>query len=226
MTSPEIESLIAEAIDNRPRVTNAAMNLYIHNGRLICGARTVMPEDAVFVACVPPDQFENGFSDKEWKLIVEKIENTLAEAEFTATAAKLPAAAAVDKSQAEIEAEQKRFIERRSEQRLRHYRPIWFAEDLDLDKGPSQGQMVDISSCSMAFTCDSDEAYLCPGQQITVRFSVPCFDSGESPETVSFERTGCICRVDDLNSLSCRIALQFAQPLPFKPAEQSCSNPD
>ncbi len=48
MTSAEIESLIAEAIDNRPRVTNAAMNLYIHNGRLICGARIVMPEDAVY----------------------------------------------------------------------------------------------------------------------------------------------------------------------------------
>ena len=224
MTSPEIESLIAEAIDNRPRVTNAAMNLYIHNGRLICGARTVMPEDAVFVACVPPDQFENGFSDKEWKLIVEKIENTLAEAEFTATAAKPPAAAAVDKSQAEIEAEQKRFIERRSEQRLRHYRPIWFAEDFD--KGPSQGQMFDISSSGMAFTCDSDETYICPGQQITARFSVPCFDSAKFPETVSFERTGCICRVNDLNSLSRRIALQFAQPLPFKPGEQSYSVPD
>ncbi len=224
MTSPEIESLIAEAIDNRPRVTNAAMNLYIHNGRLICGARTVMPEDAVFVACVPPDRFENGFSNKEWKLIVEKIENALAEAEFTATAAKPPAAAAVDKSQAEIEAEQKRFIERRSEQRLRHYRPIWFAEDLD--KGPLQGQMVDISSRGMAFTCDSDETYICPGQQITARFSVPCYDSAKSPEMVSFERTGCICRVDDLNSLSRRVALQFAQPLPFKPGEQSCSIPD
>jgi hypothetical protein len=83
-----------------------------------------------------------------------------------------------------------------------------------------QAQMFDVSSCGMAFTCDGDEAYICPGQQITTRFSVPCFDSAKSPETVSFERTGCICRVDDLNSISRRIALQFAQPLPFKPGEQ------
>lgn len=217
MTSPEIESLIAEAIDNRPRVTNTAMNLYLHNGRLICGARIVMPEDAVFVAHVPPDRFENGFSDREWKLVVEKIENTLAEAEFTVSAAR-PPAVAVAKSQAEIEDGEKKFMERRSEQRLRHYRPIWFAEDFD--KGLLQGQMFDVSSCGMAFTCDSDKAYLCPGRQITTRFSVPCFDSAKSPETVSFERTGCICRVDDLNSVSRRIALQFAEPLPFKPGEQ------
>ena len=209
--------MIAEAIDNRPRVTNTAMNLYLHNGRLICGARIVMPEDAVFVAHVPPDRFENGFSDREWKLVVEKIENTLAEAEFTVSAAR-PPAVAVAKSQAEIEDGEKKFMERRSEQRLRHYRPIWFAEDFD--KGLLQGQMFDVSSCGMAFTCDSDEAYLCPGRQITTRFSVPCFDSAKSPETVSFERTGCICRVDDLNSVSRRIAIQFAEPLPFKPGEQ------
>ena len=218
MTSPEIESLIAEAIDNRPRVTNAVMNLYIHNGRLICGARIVMPEGAVFVARVPPDRFENGFSEREWKLIVEKMENTLAKAEFTVSTDGTPTTAVADKSQAEKEAEQKRFIERRSERRLRHYRPIWFAENFD--KGPLQAQMFDVSSCGMAFTCDGDETYICPGQQITTRFSVPCFDSAKSPETVSFERTGCICRVDDLNSVSRRIAIQFAEPLPFKPGEQ------
>ncbi len=218
MTSSEIESLITEATDSRPKVTNAAMNLYIHNGRLICGARIVMPEDAVFVACIPPDRFKNGFSDREWKLIVEKIENIMAKAELTVSTAGVPAAAAASESQAKVETEQKRFIERRKERRLRHYRPIWFAEDLDEE--PLLGQMVDVCSSGMAFTCDNDEAYICPGRRITTRFSIPRFDSGKSPETVSFERTGCICRVEDLNGLSRRVAVQFAQPLPFKPAEQ------
>jgi hypothetical protein len=223
MTSPEIENLVVEAIDNRPKVTKAAMNLYIRNCRLICGARTVMPKDAVFIAHVPPDRFENGFSEKEWKLIVEKIENVLAKAEST-TVAGLPAAATASESQGEEETEQKEFAERRSEQRLRYYRPIWFSEDFD--KGPLQGQMVDVCSRGMAFTCDSGEPYMCAGRRVTTRFNVPRFDLGRSPEMMSFERTGCVCRVDDSNGISRRVALQFAEPLPFKPGEQLHSVPD
>ena len=223
MTSPEIENLIAEAIDNRPRITNAAMNLYIHNGRLVCGSRIVMPEGAVFIAHVPPDRLENGFSEREWKLIVEKIDNVLAKAEST-TAASLPAAAAISDSQAEVETGQEKFTERRSEQRLRYYRPIWFSEDFD--KGPLQGQMVDVCCRGMAFTCDSGEPYMCPGRRLTTRFNVPRFDLGRSPEMMSFERTGCVCRVDDSNGISRRVALQFAEPLPFKPGEQLHSVPD
>jgi hypothetical protein len=217
MTSPEIERLVAKVIDNRPRITKAPMNLYIHNGRLICGARTVMPKDAVFVAHVPPDRLENGFSEKEWKLIVEKIENVLSKVE-SITAAGLAANAAISESAAEAETRQKRFRERRSEQRLRYYHPIWFSEDFD--KGPLQGQMADVCSRGIAFTCDSGEPYMCPGWQLTTRFNVPHFDLGRSPKIMSFERTGCVCRVDDLDNVSRRVALQFAEPLPFKPGEQ------
>ncbi|MCJ7728819.1 MAG: PilZ domain-containing protein [Sedimentisphaerales bacterium] len=223
MTSPEIENLVAEAIDNRPKVTKAAMNLYIHNGKLICGARTVMPRDAAFVAHVPPDRLENGFSEKEWKLIVEKIENVLAKVEST-TVAGLPAAATAPQSQAEVKTGQEKFTERRREQRLRYYYPIWFSEDFD--KEPLQGQMVDVCSRGMAFTCDSVEPYMCPGQRLTTRFNVPRFDLGRFSEIKSFERTGCVCRVDDSNGISRRVAMQFAEPLPFKPGEQPHSVPD
>jgi len=218
MTSPEIENLIAEAIDNRPTVTEAPMNLYIHNGRLVCGARIVMPEDAVFIAHVPPDRFENGFSEREWKLVVEKIENVLTKVEST-TVAGLPADAATSESTAEAAAGQEKFAERRSEQRLRYYRPIWFSEDFD--KEPLQGQMVDVCSGGIAFTCDSGEPYMCQGRRVTTRFNVPRLDLGGSPEMMSFERIGYVCRVDDSNGISRRVALQFAEPLPFKPGEQS-----
>jgi hypothetical protein len=223
MTSSEIENLIAEAIDNRPTVTDAPVNLYIHNGRLVCGARIVMPRDAVFIAHVPPDRLENGFSEREWKLIVEKIEGVLAKVEST-TVAGLPADAAISEPAAEEETRQEKFTERRSEQRLLHYCPIWFSEDFN--KGPLQGQMVDVCSRGMAFTCDSGEPYICPGRRVATRFNVPRFDSGGSHELMSFERTGCVCRVEDSNGVSRRVALQFAEPLPFKPGEQLHNIPD
>jgi hypothetical protein len=210
MTSPEIEKLVAEAIDNRPKITKAAMNLYIHNGKLICGARAVMPRDAAFIAHVPPDRLENGFSEKEWKLIVKKIEGTLAG---------LPAATTVLQLQPEAKTKLEKTTERRNEQRLRYYQPIWFSENFN--KRPLQGQMVDVCSRGIAFTCDSGEPYMCPGQRLTTRFNVPRFDSGRFPDMISFERTGCVCRVDDSNGLSRRVALQFAEPLPFRPGEQS-----
>jgi hypothetical protein len=208
MTSPEIERLVAEAIDNRPKITKAAMNLYIHNGKLICGARAVMPKDAAFIAHVPPDRLENGFNEKEWKLIVKKIESILAG---------VPAAATV--LQPETKTKLEKATERRNEKRLRYYQPIWFSENFN--KRPLQGQMVDVSSRGIAFTCDSNEPYVCSGQRLTTRFSVPRFDSGRFPNMASFERTGCVCRVDDSNGLSRRIAIQFAEPLPFRPGEQS-----
>ncbi len=73
MNSPEIERLITEAINNRPKVTTAPLNLYIYNSKLVCGARIVMPKDARFVVYVPSNCLEQGFNDKEWKLIVQKV---------------------------------------------------------------------------------------------------------------------------------------------------------
>jgi hypothetical protein len=111
------------------------------------------------------------------------------------------------------------YNERRKEQRLRYYWPVWFARDLSHTL--SQGQMVDISSEAAAFTCyaDNDCPYL--GQPIIARFSVPRYGPDDSFDMADFTREGRICRIDNVNNYLRRIAVQFAEPLPFKPGEQS-----
>ena len=42
----------------------------------------------------------------------------------------------------------------------------------------------------------------------------------------SFTRIGNICRVDEVSSFLRRVALQFAEPLPFKPGEQADTESD
>jgi hypothetical protein len=108
--------------------------------------------------------------------------------------------------------------ERRTEQRLRYYWPVWFAENPD--HALSQGQMVDISSRGAAFTCYADEGCPYPGQYITARFSVPQYGPDDSFDMANFTRSGHVCRVDQVNPFLRRIAVQFAEPLPFKPGEQ------
>ena len=114
--------------------------------------------------------------------------------------------------------------ERRREQRLRYQWPIWFAEDFN--EALSQGQMIDVCSRGAAFTCYADENCPYQGQELTARFSVPCFGPGESFDMASFTRIGHICRVDDVNEFLRRVAVQFAEPLPFKPGEQADSESD
>jgi hypothetical protein len=111
--------------------------------------------------------------------------------------------------------------ERRKEQRLRYHWPVWFAEDFN--EALSQGQMVDISSTAAAFTCRKDEHYPYVGQHLTARFSVPRFQAEEAFDMANFNRSGRICRVDDVSPFSRRVAVQFAKPLPFKPGEQTDS---
>jgi hypothetical protein len=109
--------------------------------------------------------------------------------------------------------------ERRTERRLRYQWPVWYAEDFD--DTLSQGQMVDISSSGAAFTCPADDN--CPyiGQEITTRFSVPLYIEDDSFDMSSFTRSGSVCRIEETNSFIRRIAMKFAEPLPFKPGEQS-----
>ena len=111
--------------------------------------------------------------------------------------------------------------ERRTEQRLRYYWPIWFAEDFN--NNLAQGQMVDVSSAGAAFTCYANEG--CPhnGQRITARFSVPRYGPDDSFDMANFTRSGHVCRVDSVNPFLRRVAIQFAEPLPFKPGEQANS---
>jgi len=114
--------------------------------------------------------------------------------------------------------------ERRREQRLRYYWPIWFTEDIN--RTLSQGQMVDVSSRAAAFTCYAHES--CPylGQHITARFSVPRYGPDNSFDMANFTRSGHVCRVDNVNSFLRRVAVQFAEPLPFRPGEQNTCESD
>lgn len=114
--------------------------------------------------------------------------------------------------------------ERRREKRLRYHWPVWFAEDFN--ESLSQGQMVDVSSAGAAFTCRTDEHYPCVGQHLTARFSVPRFQPGDAFDMANFVRSGRICRVEDINQFSRCIAVQFAEPLPFKPGEQADGESD
>jgi hypothetical protein len=114
--------------------------------------------------------------------------------------------------------------ERRAEQRL-HYRwPIRFSGGV---KGkPLSGQMFDVCSRGMAFLCHPDQSNIHPGQQVTADFGVPHFDSNSSLDAVFFNRTGRVCRIDNLSEQVCRIAVRFAEPLFFKPGEQNISESD
>ena len=109
--------------------------------------------------------------------------------------------------------------ERRTERRLSYQWPIWFANGLS--DGLIQGQMADICSRGAAFTCYTDEQ--CPGmtEQITARFSVPDYGPDESFSMKNFVRSANVCRVEEVNNFIRRIAIQFTQPLPFKPGERT-----
>jgi len=109
--------------------------------------------------------------------------------------------------------------ERRRERRLRYQWPVWFAEDFN--DVLSQGQMVDISSGAAAFTCYANESCPYAGQDITARFSIPRLGPDESFDMESFTRAGHIFRVDEVDRFLRRVAIQFAEPLPFKPGEQA-----
>lgn len=200
MDVPQIEQLISEAIANRPRVAGAPLNLYVYNGKIICGARVVMPKNARFISYVTPEIIQHGFNEKDWRAVVEKTLWIL-------------------KGQSHSTEDSCDFRERRSEERLKLNGSIWFNPAGD-DK-TLQGQLVDISSGGMAFTCYNKKGIPDCGQQINARFSVPWFTPQGDVQNRKFTRTAKVCRVGNANSYLKRIAVQFAEPLPFKPAEQS-----
>lgn len=109
--------------------------------------------------------------------------------------------------------------DRRIEQRLRYHWPIWFAEDFE--ENLLQGQMVDVSSGGAAFTCHANEDCPYPGQSLTARFSVPHFVGDGAFDMASFTRIGKVCRVDKVNSFLSKVAVQFAERLPFQPGQQA-----
>jgi len=115
------------------------------------------------------------------------------------------------------------FEERRAEKRLRYHWPIWFAEDTNGQL--LQGQMLDICSNGAAFSCYADNCPW-PGQWITARFSVPQYGKDNSFDLSNHVRSGSICRVDEVSPFLRRVAIRFADSLPFKPGEQDVSQAD
>jgi len=218
MDSPQIEMLVDEALKNRPTATSAPMNLYIYEGRLICGSRAGMPREADFVAHTPPHQLANGFDEKEWMLMVEKVRQLAGKKTLVAGSAKPGVCSGLDNCPFRAEEYRRRFEERRSEKRVTWHRPIWFAESY----GHSfiEGRMCDISSGGVGFECKADDKYPEHGEQIVTRFSIARYNDDNSFDTISFTRAGNVCRVDKNDISLRRIAVQFAKPLPFKPAEQ------
>lgn len=114
--------------------------------------------------------------------------------------------------------------EKRAEQRLRYRWPIRFA--VRAGQKPRSGQAVDITSRGMAFLYHPGENCPRPDQLVTANFGVPHFNAHGSFDTVFFNRTGRVCRVDNLGEKVSRVAVQFAEPLFFKPGEQSISDSD
>jgi len=108
--------------------------------------------------------------------------------------------------------------ERRKERRLSYDWSVWLVEDFD--RALSQGQMIDVSSRGACFSCCADEHCPSAGQQVTARFSVPRFGAEDSYYMANFTRVGRICRVEDINRYLRRVAIEFCEPLTFRPGEQ------
>jgi hypothetical protein len=107
--------------------------------------------------------------------------------------------------------------ERRQEERQDYRWPVWFTEDFD--RGMAQGVMVDVSSGGVAFHCGRESRCPRSGQHLTVRFSVPRFESHDPTATVSVTRTGEVRRVDETEQGLRRIAVEFDFPIAVRPAE-------
>jgi hypothetical protein len=107
---------------------------------------------------------------------------------------------------------------RRKEKRLQYNWPVWFADHYDGDVELSQGQMFDITSESASFTCYADK---CPmeGEEITTRFSVPRHGDGDSFDMEHFIRSGKVFRIEQMSNFVRKVALEFAEVLPFRPGE-------
>lgn len=114
--------------------------------------------------------------------------------------------------------------EQRAEQRLNYRWPVQFTQDNREEAFP--GQIVDVSSRGIAFLCHADENCPYTGQHLTTNFAVPHFDRSNSFDTVLFNRSGYVQRLDELSSQVHRIVVCFEEPLFFKPGEQGISESD
>jgi hypothetical protein len=105
--------------------------------------------------------------------------------------------------------------ERRHEQRLRYFWPIWYSSDGSLDI--EQGRMVDLSSGGVSFLAPSG-MYPEQGDQIWLRSSYPLVEDGVYG-MASFTTVGQVLRNESVGPLQRRIAVQFDIPLEHTPSE-------
>jgi hypothetical protein len=108
--------------------------------------------------------------------------------------------------------------EKRAEKRLRYRWPVRFKTGNN--ENTIAGQMVDVSSEALSFLCRADDK--CPklGDKLTAEFGVPYFNRDNSFDSVLFNRTGKVCRLDKLNERVHRVAVKLAQALFFKPGQR------
>ncbi len=105
--------------------------------------------------------------------------------------------------------------ERRSEQRLRYFWPIWYSSDGSMDI--QQGRMIDLSSGGVSFVAQ-DGTYPDEGQQIWLRSSYPLVQDGRYG-MASFTAVGRVLREEVAGPLQHRLAVKFEAPLEHCPAE-------
>ena len=114
-----------------------------------------------------------------------------------------------------LEAPRKPGQERRCEQRLRYFWPVWYSSDGSLDI--EQGRMVDLSSGGVSFLAPQG-TYPEQGDQIWLRSSYPLVED-DAFGMASFTTVGRVLRNDAVGPLQRRIAVQFDMPLEHTPAE-------
>ncbi len=105
--------------------------------------------------------------------------------------------------------------ERRSEQRLRYFWPVWYSSDGSLDI--QQGRMVDLSSGGVSFVAE-EGTYPDEGKQIWLRSSYPLVQDGGFG-MASFTTVGRVLRKETVGPLQRRLAVQFETPLEHCPSE-------
>ena len=105
--------------------------------------------------------------------------------------------------------------ERRAEQRLRYFWPVWYSSDGSLDI--EQGRMVDLSRGGVSFLAPAG-TYPQEGEQIWLRSSYPLIEDGAFG-MASFTTVGRVLRNETVGPLQRRVAVKFDAPLEHSPAE-------
>ena len=115
-------------------------------------------------------------------------------------------------------------IEQRREERLECQWPLWFAGDTG--ESLAQGEMIDVSSGGLAFTCNANQRTPSTGERLVLHFSVPRSSCSDSFDMAKFTRTAHICGTGNMEPSLLRVSVEFEEPLPFKPIEQVSDKAD